>query len=83
VATHCHGTGDDVFLAELKEILKTGPPLSYISLNTYLVICALAGLSLIFYRVGLWIFGVLACALLTRCFASIYRKVVSNKGRRP
>jgi hypothetical protein len=58
-------------------------PLSYISLNTYLVICALAGLSLIFYRIGLWIFGVLACALLTRCFASIYRKIVSNKGRRP
>jgi hypothetical protein len=57
-------------------------PLSYISLNAYLLICALAGLSLIFYRVGLWIFGVLACALLSRCFASIYRRIVSDRNRK-
>jgi hypothetical protein len=54
-------------------------PLSYISLNTYLFVCALAGLSLIFYRVGLWIFGLLFCALLTRCAISIYRKIVAGK----
>jgi hypothetical protein len=59
-------------------------PLSYVSLNTYLVICVVAGLSLVFYRIGLWIFGALVCALLTRCFTSIYRRILSAKpqGRR-
>ncbi len=54
-------------------------PLSYISLNAYLLVCALAGLSLIFYRVGLWIFGLLIFALLCRCATSIYRKIVTAK----
>jgi hypothetical protein len=54
-------------------------PLSYVSLNTYLVICVVAGLSLVFYRVGLWIFGALAFALLARCFTAIYRRVLLAK----
>ena len=51
-------------------------PLSYVSLNAYLLVCLVVGFSLFFYRIGLWVFGLLAGATLLR-FLTLVRRGVS------
>lgn len=42
-------------------------PLSYMKLNTYIFLCILSAFSLYFYRLGLFIFGLLFSVVIMRC----------------
>ena len=53
-------------------------PLSYLSLNGYLLLCTVAGLSLLYYRVGLWVFGVLFGVTIARVI-SVATRAISEK----
>lgn len=53
-------------------------PLRYISINGYLLVCVIAALSLMIYRVGLFFFGIFFATAIARVAGVLMKKIKSS-----